>query len=294
VNRLVECTKELRRKGRRGLAPFITAGDGGLGRTLSILRTLDDEGIACVELGLPFSDPIADGPVLQAAADRALADGTTFEGVCALLRALRAGDRHTRPSTLPIAIMSYANPLFVRGIERSARELAAAGADAWLVPDLPVEESPEFCAASEAAGLATIFFVAPTTSDERARAAVRASRGFLYAIGRFGVTGASAELSGPAVHSGRPRVPVPAELPLLEEDAQEFLARMRALAGDLPLAVGFGIDSAEKVRAAVRHADLAIVGSALVDAIHRAGSHPRDVVEAAAFFIQDLKKGLRP
>jgi len=276
MNRLVERTQALRHESRRGLAPFLTAGDGGLERTLTILRALDDEGVACVELGLPFSDPIADGPVLQAAADRALAAGTTFAGVCQLLRNLRAGDRSFRPSTLPIAIMSYANPLMVRGLERSAHELAAAGADAWLVADLPIEESDAMRAVSEAAGLAPIFFVAPTTSDARARAAAEASRGFLYAIARFGVTGAStASLDR-------------------DRDADEFLARSRAICGELPLAVGFGIDSAEKVRAAVRHADLAIVGSALVDAVHRAGGSARDAVDAAQGFIRDLQAGLEP
>ena len=270
-NRLESRLASAKRAGARGVAPFLTAGDGGLDRTLAALRAIGDAGAACAELGLPFSDPVADGPVLQAAADRALAAGTTFAGVCELLRALRSGDATHAASAMPVAVMSYANPLFVRGFERSARELAAAGADAWLVADVPLEESDELRAAGEAAGLATILFVSPTTDADRLERAARASRGFLYAIGRFGVTGAATEL---------------------DEHAQDFLARARAAAGDLPLAVGFGIDSAHKVRAAVRHADLAVVGSALVDHVHRAGGDARHAAQAAGRFVRSLQEGL--
>ncbi len=271
VNRLVERLSAWKRAGRRGVAPFLTAGDGGLERTLAALRAIDGAGAVCAELGLPFSDPIADGPLLQAAADRALAAGTTFQGVCSLLRALRAGDRDHAPSTLPVAIMSYLNPLLVRGLDTSARELAEAGADAWLVPDVPLEESDDLRAAADAAGLATVLFVSPTTDARRLERAARASQGFLYAIGRYGVTGTSTDLD-PA--------------------AQEFLARARAAAGDLPLAVGFGIASAESVRAAVRHADIAIVGSALVEHVHRAGGDARHAADAAGRFVRSLQEGL--
>lgn len=271
TNRLVQRLSAWKRAGRRGVAPFLTAGDGGLERTLAALRAIDGAGAACAELGLPFSDPIADGPVLQAAADRALAAGTTFAGVCSVLRALRSGDREHAPSAMPVAIMSYLNPLLVRGLAVSARELAEAGADAWLVPDVPLEEGGELRAAADAAGLATIFFVSPTTDARRLGRAARASQGFLYAIGRFGVTGTSTEL---------------------DDGAQDFLSRAREAAGDLPLAVGFGIASAESVRAAVRHADLAIVGSALVGRIHEAGGSPRDAAAAAASFVRSLQEGL--
>ncbi len=272
-NRLVARLAEAKRKHLRGVAPFLTAGDGGLARTLACLRALDRAGAACAELGLPFSDPIADGPVLQAAADRALASGTTFRGVCEVLRALRSGDAHHPASALPVAIMSYSNPLLVRGIERSARDLAAAGADAWLVPDVPLEESDELRSAGDAEGIATIAFVSPTTDDARLERAVRASRGFLYAIGRFGVTGGATDL---------------------DDAAQAFLARARAACGTLPLAVGFGIASADSVRAAVRHADLAIVGSALVEHIHRACLDDALAAAAAERFVRILCTGLPP
>jgi tryptophan synthase alpha chain len=267
-NRLVARLAAAKRAGERGVAPFVTAGDGGLSRTLAVLRALDRAGASCAELGLPFSDPIADGAVLQAAADRALAAGTTFAGVCEVLRALRAGDARHAASELPIAIMSYSNPLLVRGLENSARELANAGADAWLVADVPLEEGDELRRAGDAAGLATIAFVSPTTDDARLANAARHSRGFLYAIGRFGVTGTATDL---------------------DDAAQNFLARARTACGELPLAVGFGIDSATKVRAAVRHADLAIVGSALVEHVHRAGGDDAQAAEAAEQFVRALR-----
>jgi tryptophan synthase alpha chain len=167
---------------------------------------------------------------------------------------LRAGESGHAPSSLPVVLFSYANPLLRRGWVATARAAAEAGLDGWLVPDLPVEEGAEMRAAALEHGLCPIFFVAPTTSAERARAAMQASRGFLYAIGRFGVTGASTRL---------------------DSEATRFLDGLRAH-GDLPVAVGFGLAGPEDVRAVVAHADLAIVGSALVEHLHRArGEHAR-------------------
>lgn len=269
MNRLEAATHARKRAGRRALAPFVTAGDGGLATTLAVLRALARPEVACVELGLPFSDPIADGPLLQAAADRALAAGTSFEGVLALLRELRAGADAARD--LPVAIMSYANPLHVRGFARSCEELARAGADALLVPDLPIEEGAGLREAALAAGLCPISFVAPTTTPERAAEAIRCSRGFVYAIGRCGVTGATTEL---------------------DAGARAFLARTRALAGELPLAVGFGLGSTAAVRAALDEADLAIVGSALVERIHRAPGDRAAKAAAASAFVAELARGL--
>ncbi|MFN0009146.1 MAG: tryptophan synthase subunit alpha [Planctomycetota bacterium] len=260
---------EMRERGQRGLAPFVTAGDGGLETTLAVLHALDRAGATCVELGLPFSDPIADGPVLQAAADRALAAGATFERVLEMLTSFR------RESAMPVAIMTYANPLLRRGWAVSARAIAKAGGDALLVADLPVEEGDAMRAAAIDAGLDPIFFVSPTTSPERMSRAIESSRGFVYAIGRFGVTGARTELD-PA--------------------AQSFLARVRDRSNGLPVAVGFGIATAADVRAAVEHADLAIVGSALVQKIHAAfeagGRRPAAAAQAAEAFARELMKGI--
>ena len=269
-NRLERTLAEGRRRGSKGLAPYLTAGDGGLGTTLAVLHALAEvPGVACAELGLPFSDPIADGPVLQVAHERALAARTTFGGVLECLGEFRAA------CALPVVVMTYANPLVRRGWEESCRALADAGANGLLVADLPVEEGADMAAAAEAAGLCPIFFVAPTTSEERMRRAISASRGFVYAIGRFGVTGAGARLDGAA---------------------DDFLRRVRSAAGELAVAVGFGIATPRDVAAATRAADLAIVGSALVQRVHEAfereGRRPEAAAEAARAFASELSRGL--
>jgi tryptophan synthase alpha chain len=262
LNRLETKMRELRARGDHGVAPYVMAGDGGLDRTLLVLRALDEAGAACIELGLPFSDPIADGPVLQAAADRAIEAGTTFEGALGMLARFR------EKSQLPVVVMTYANPLLRRGWEESARVIARAGGDGLIVADLPVEEGEEMAAAAIAADLSPIFFVSPTTSEERTARAVQASRGFVYAIGRLGVTGAATDLDG---------------------GAQEFLARVRRQAKSLPVAVGFGIATPKAVTAALKHADLAIVGSALTERIEAQRSAPG---EAARSFLRELVKGI--
>jgi tryptophan synthase alpha chain len=269
-NRLERTLAERRKRSAKGLAPYLTAGDGGLETTLAVLRALAGvEGVACVELGLPFSDPIADGPVLQAAHERALAARTTFGGVLESLGRFRA------ESALPVVVMTYANPLVRRGWKDSCRALADAGADGLLVADLPVEEGEEMAAAAEETGLCPIFFVAPTTGEERMRRAISASRGFVYAIGRFGVTGAGARLDG---------------------DAEGFLRRVRSAAGELSVAVGFGIATAQDVAAATRTADVAIVGSALVQRVHDAsegaGRRSEAAADAARAFASELSRGL--
>jgi tryptophan synthase alpha chain len=264
VNRLETKLRALRARGDRGIAPYVMAGDGGLDRTLEVMRALDDAGCACVELGLPFSDPIADGPVLQAAADRAIDAGTTFEGVLGMLARFRD------ESAVPVVVMTYANLLLRRGWAESARAIAEAGGDGLIVADLPVEEGHEMARAAIAADLAPIFFVSPTTSEERTARAVQASRGFVYAIGRLGVTGAATDLEG---------------------EAQEFLARVRRQAKTLSLAVGFGISTPQAVGAALKHADLAIVGSALTERIQARLDAPG---EAARSFLRELVKGIPP
>jgi len=270
ANRLEARLAALRESGARGVAPYVTAGDGGLETTLCVLRALDGAGALCVELGVPFSDPIADGPVLQAAAQRALAAGATLDGVLDVVRELRAGG-----SELPLAIFSYANPLLRRGWEGAARAIAGAGGDALLVPDLPAEEGGGMRAAALEHGLCPIFFVAPTSSGARVRAAAAMSRGFLYAIGRVGTTGAETRL---------------------DDDALAFLRRVRA-ACELPLAVGFGLRTAEQIAAVTAEAELAIVGSALVERVHAAFSHAHDpgqAAAAAAEYLSELRRGTQP
>lgn len=265
MNRLVALTDTLRAEDTRGLAPYLTAGDGGLEQTLATLRALESAGAACIELGVPFSDPIADGPVLQAAAQRALADGTDLRGILQMVADYRA-----QGGALPIALMSYANPLVRGGLASTYAAIQAAGADALIVPDLPLEESAPFEDACHTHDLCPILFAAPTSSSVRITEAARRSRGFLYVVGRVGVTGSSTSF---------------------DTDTQAFLERTRDLSS-LPIAVGFGIATAEDVRQATRHADLAIVGTALVRHLHEAGQRGEDRATAAASLVQELCTGL--
>lgn len=263
MNRLEARVGELVARGECGLAPYVTAGDGGLERTLDVLHALEAAGAACVELGVPFSDPIADGPVLQEAAQRALAAGTNVDGVLDLVaRYRRAGGE------LPILLFTYSNPLLVRGLESAAAGMREAGADGLLVPDLPLEEMEPWSAAATEAGLAPVGFATPTTSDRRITRVAELSRGFVYVIARTGITGARTDLA--------------------DERTQAFLARVRACSS-LPLGVGFGIRSADQVAAVTPHAALAIVGSALVKHLHETGSGGGDVAAAAGEFLAALR-----
>lgn len=224
--------------GRAAFIPYLTAGDPSLEWTGRHLDALAAAGADVVELGVPFSDPVADGPVNQRAAERALAARTTLPGVLDLLAEKR------RSGWKPAAVVfTYANPVAAMGWEAFARRAAAAGADGALVVDLPVEEAAEHRAACAAAGLATVFLAAPTTDDARLADAVRASAGFLYFVSRLGVTGASAALAA---------------------DAAAQLARVKSAAGALPVAYGFGVSTPEQAAAAARLADGVVVGSALV------------------------------
>lgn len=264
-NRLVRCTTDLRRSGRTGLAPYLTAGDGGLERTLELLHACEECGAACVELGIPFSDPIADGPVLQTAAQRALASGTTLDGVMGIVERFRSNG-----GTLPVIAFSYLNPLLQSPGDDAFAALAKAGFDGLLIPDLPVEEAAPVSSAAEANGLALSLFCAPTTSSERLELAASATRGFLYVVGRTGVTGAKTSVEGAG---------------------SEYLDRVRRAVPGVPLGVGFGLRSAAQVAAVAPFAELAIVGSAFVDAVHSARAG--DPIVAARSFLNDLTGALR-
>lgn len=249
ADKLEQRLRALRATGRKGIAPCLTAGDGGRDVTLAVLRELADLDVPCVELGLPFGAPIAEGPLLQAANERALSAGTNFEDVLELLSTFRRGGRGELGRELPIVVMSYAAPLAQRGWGNALRALARAGADALRVADLPIEEAGAMSSAARLAGLAPVFFVAPSTTEARLVSAVQMSRGFVYAVGRLGTEHVHGEL---------------------DADAQQFLGRVRRVAGTLPLAVGYGLSNATDVRAALQHADFAFVGGAFVDHVHQA------------------------
>ena len=246
----------LRREGRPGLVTYTTAGDPDLPRSGEILQALDRAGADVIEVGVPFSDPLADGPVIQRATERALAAGGS-------LRATLAVIERVRPAlSAPIVVFSYANPLMRMGLESFARRAAAAGVDGVLALDLPIEEAGPFRETLASAGLDTIFLLSPTTTDARIRRAAELGRGFLYGISRLGVTGAR-----DTVASG----------------AEALVRRIRAQT-DLPVALGFGIARPEHVAQVGAYADAAVVGSALVSLIAEASGSPRllDEVEAYA------------
>ncbi len=250
MSRLVSAFDRIRAAGSGpGLVTYVTAGDPDLPRTEGILRALDRAGADVLEVGVPFSDPLADGPVIQRATERALASGTTLAAVLDMIRRSRA-DLHA-----PIVLFSYANPILRLGAERFAELARDAGVDGVLVLDLPIEEADQFRALLASRGIDTILLLSPTTTDDRLRRAGSLGSGFLYAISRLGVTGARDDLA---------------------DGAEEMVRRIRAVS-PLPIALGFGISKPEQVREVGRWADAAVVGSALVSVIADAGaSHDLD------------------
>lgn len=236
MSRLADTFAALRAARRPGLVTYTTAGDPDLRRSADILRALARAGADVLEVGVPFSDPLADGPVIQRATERALAAGGCMRATLDLVEQVR------REVSTPIVIFSYANPIVRMGLDAFAERAAAVGVDGVLALDLPVEEADEFRNAISKAGLDTIFLLSPTTTDERIQKAAELGRGFLYGISRLGVTGART-----TVASG----------------AEEMVRRIRRFT-DMPLALGFGISTPEQVREAGRVADAVVVGSALV------------------------------
>ena len=246
--------EELRRAGDLGLVAYLTAGDPSLQATRGIVLAAAEAGADVIELGVPFSDPLADGPVIQRASERALAAGTTLTGVLDLVRDIR------RESQVPLVLFTYFNPVLQMGLETFAERAQAAGADGVLVTDLPPEDSGDYRHALRSRGLDTIFLAAPTTGDDRMRRIAEASSGFLYVISRTGVTGERDALAD--------------ELPALLRRARQ--------ATRLPLAVGFGISLPGHVSLLGGLADAAVVGSALVGEVERAGSAEEAAANVAA------------
>jgi len=240
---------DLRRAGEMGLVAYLTAGDPSLDATEKFVLALAGAGADVIELGVPFSDPVADGPVIQRASERALRAGTTLTGVLSLVKSLR------KKTDVPLVLFSYYNPVLQMGLEKFADAAKEAGADGVLITDVTPEEGVEYRAAMSSRGLDTIFLAAPTSTDERLAMIAKASSGFLYLISRTGVTGAKDQLAE--------------ELPAL--------ARRVRRVTDLPIAVGFGISQPGHVALLGGLADAAVVGSALVEEIERA-----ETVEAAA------------
>ena len=242
MSRIADRFVELRKRGEMGLVAYITAGDPDLRATAEFIVALEAAGVDVLELGVPFSDPLADGPVIQRASERALRSGTTLAGVIGTVAAARRGGLQ-----LPLLLFSYLNPILRYGFARFASEARQAGADGVLITDLSVEEADAYLDQMREAELDTVFLAAPTSTDARLRRICEVSRGFLYAVSRTGVTGPREALS---------------------EQLLPLLGRIRA-ATALPVAAGFGISRPEHVEALRGHADAVVVGSALVQVIEQ-------------------------
>ena len=255
MSRIADTFSRLKVEGRTGLVTYITAGDPTLARTRELLPALAHAGADVIELGVPFSDPLADGPVIQRATERALASGTTLDGVLALVADVRAD------LEAPIVLFTYANPIVRMGLDRFAERAAAAGIDGVLLLDVPVEEAADAQRLLDARGIDTIFLLSPTSTTARIREAARLGRGFLYAISRLGVTGVRDRLA---------------------EGAEALVARIRQET-TLPLALGFGLSRPEHVREVGRWADAAVVGSGLVQVIAECGDGPELLPRVEAY-----------
>jgi tryptophan synthase alpha chain len=255
MSRIESRFRELRSAGRTGLVTYTTAGDPDLDRSGQILLTLDRAGADVLEVGVPFSDPLADGPVIQRATERAIAAGATLSKVLDLVASLRAR------ISAPIVIFTYANPVLKMGLDAFVARAEAAGVDGVLTLDVPPEESGQFRAALSGAGIDTIFLLSPTTSAERIRRAAALGSGFLYGISRLGVTGVRESVA---------------------DSACELAGRVRRET-NMPLALGFGFSKPEHVREIARCADAAVVGSALVSVIAEHGQSPSLVGEVERY-----------
>ena len=263
ASRITAAFDRIRAEKRTGLVTYVTAGDPDMARSADILYALDRAGADVLEVGIPFSEPLADGPVIQRATERALAAGATAAGVLNLVSRVRTAVK------APIVLFTYANPVLRMGVDTFGDRARAAGVDGVLVLDLPIEEAGSFRDAMANRDIDMIFLLSPTTTDARVKEAARLGRGFLYGISRLGVTGTRDKVA---------------------DGAEALAARMRA-ATSLPIALGFGISSPEHVRQIGRFADAAVVGSGLVNVIAEAGKGP-DLIERVESYVSWLTGGV--
>jgi tryptophan synthase alpha chain len=262
LSRIEAAFSKPKREAKPGFIPFITAGDPDLETTAELLIELSEAGATVIELGVPFSDPMADGPVIQRSSERALKRGTGLKEIFATTARV-----HDRIAT-PLVLFSYYNPLLQYGIEKLARDARDAGIDGILVTDLTPEESAEFAAAMHSNNLDMIFLVAPTSTAERLRMIASHASGFVYAVSRTGVTGTRENLSN---------------------EAELLVQRVRKVSS-LPVVVGFGISTAAQVAATLRYADAAVVGSAIVAQIEKLSTSPNLVKEIGQYVRNLLAK----
>jgi tryptophan synthase alpha chain len=242
MNRIEKKFRQLKKEGKKAFIPYIMAGDPSLEETKSLFTLLEDCGADIIELGVPFSDPLADGPVIQRASERALSRGVTLRDVIAVVKDIRAF------SDVPIALMTYYNPVFKYGEEDFLADAASYGVDGLIIPDLPPDEAGNIIRKSKEFGLSVIFLLAPTSTPERVKKVVKTSSGFIYYVSITGITGARLMLGG----------------------MKESIEGIRALT-DKPVAVGFGVSTPEEAEAVSGLADGVIVGSAIVKKVAESG-----------------------
>jgi tryptophan synthase alpha chain len=240
-----------------GLVLYLTCGDPSVRATVDIALAAIEAGADVIELGVPFSDPVADGPVIQRASERALKHNTSLADVLNIAREIR------KHSDAGLIVFSYLNPLMRYGLQRFCTDAAAAGIDGALVTDMPIEEAADYTRMMQAANLETVFLAAPTSTDARLRSIAAVSTGFVYAVSRTGVTGAQRELA---------------------EDAESLVKRIRRFT-QLPIALGFGVSTPEQFAEIARFADAAVVGSAVMELIER---NPKDAASVVADFVRKL------
>jgi tryptophan synthase alpha chain len=236
MNRIEQTFLRLKKQGRKAFIPYVMAGDPNLKKTEEVVSLFEECGADIVELGVPFTDPLADGPVIQAASERALKEGVTLKKVLALVRKMR------RAVSLPIVLMTYFNPVFKLGVEAFVAEATEAGVDGVIIPDLPPDEADEVIRASKKRAMATVFLLAPTSTEERIALVAEKSEGFIYYVSITGITGS--ELKG-------------------LRQMRAMIKRIRGFT-DKPIAVGFGVKRPEEARGVAEIADGVIVGSAIV------------------------------
>ncbi len=263
-SRITRKFRELRARGETALIPFIVAGDPDLDRTRQIVRELEARGADLIELGVPFSDPMADGPVNQRAMARGLAAGASLNSILGLVSELRA------ETQIPLILFGYFNPVLHYGCERFCADAAKAGVDGILIVDLPPEESRELARPAAANGIDLIYLLAPTTPIERSRRIARAASGFLYYVSVTGVTGARAALAA---------------------DLEQRVRELRSVT-DLPIGVGFGISTPEQAGEVAAFADAVVVGSALSSLIEQHRESP-DVVQSVGALVGAMKEAIR-
>jgi len=265
MNRIDKVLVELKSKGKKAFIPFITAGDPTLGITKSLIKTLESVGADIIELGIPFSDPIADGPSIQRASLRSLEHNTSLKDIISMVAEIR------KETQIPIVLMGYYNPIFKYGASKFVKDATNAGVDGVIVADLPPEESSELISYAKEYKLATIFLVAPTSTPERVKLIAETCTGYIYCVSSMGVTGARDSVSEMISHT---------------------LDKIRKFT-DKPIAVGFGVSNPNQAREVAKLADGVIVGSAIVNLIELYRDDPAKMLICIKDFSSDLAKSIK-